>query len=475
MRRSGGTLRFLPILPHSRLLGKILTVLFLGVLMAALDIAILGPAIPAIRGQFSLTEREVSWVFTAWVLANLVGVPVMSKLADRFGRKRMYLAVVGLFAGGALVVAVSPSFDVLLIGRSMQGFAVSGIFPVAGAFVGDTFPPQRRGRAFGVLGSVFGVAFLVGPVLAGMMLMVGWRYLYLAFLPLAALILILGWWLLPRSKPAVARPFDVRGLVFLAGFLLALAYGISIVDTSDVARSLMSPQILISLAAVVLFLPLFIRAERMAEDPILRLDLFRNRQVRLACVLATGAGINEAAFIFFPTLAVLAYGVSTSEAAFMLIPLMLSVAIGSPIIGRILDVTGSRAVVIACNVLLVAGMAGVSLAPGSRVAFYASSVAIGLGLAGLMGSALSYILIHEAARAERTVSQGLITLFISLGQLMTGAAVGAVAASSADILTGYKTAFLGISVFSMLMVGVSLFLKGRSSEQSVVKAEATDA
>lgn len=437
--------------------------------MAALDIAILGPAIPAIRGQFGLTEREVSWVFTAWVLANLVGVPVTSKLADRFGRKRMYLVVVGFFASGALVVAAAPSFDILLVGRSMQGFAVSGIFPVAGAFVGDTFPPERRGRAFGVLGSVFGVAFLIGPIFAGIMLLVGWRYLYLSFLPLAALILVLGMVLLPRSKPAAARPFDVAGLLFLTGFLLPLAYGISLLNTSDVVASLTSPRVLLSIAAVGVFLPLFIRAERRAEDPILRLDLFKNRQVRLACLLATGAGINEAAFIFFPTLAVLAYGVSTSEAAFMLIPLMLSVAIGSPIIGRILDVVGSRVVVIACNILLVIGMAGVAWAPEIRTIFFASSVAIGLGLAGLMGSALSYILIHEAARAERTVSQGLITLFISLGQLMTGAAVGAVAASSSDILTGYSSAFLGIAVVSVVMIGAATRLKGRKSEQTVVQ------
>lgn len=438
--------------------------------MAALDIAILGPAIPAIRGQFSLTEREVSWVFTAWVLANLVGVPIMSKLADRFGRKRMYLVVVSLFATGAMVVAIAPAFDVLLVGRSMQGFAVSGIFPVAGAFVGDTFPPERRGRAFGVLGSVFGVAFLIGPIFAGMMLMVGWRYLYLSFLPLAALILVLGVILLPRSKPSVARPFDVAGLLCLGGFLLPLAYGISLLNTSDFTASLTSPRVVLSILAVGIFLPLFILAERRADDPILRLDLFRNRQVRLACLLATGAGINEAAFIFFPTLAVLAYGVSTSEAAFMLIPLMLSVAIGSPIIGRILDVTGSRAVVIACNVLLVGGMSGVAWAPEIQAVFYASSVAIGLGLAGLMGSALSYILIHEATRTERTVSQGLITLFISLGQLMTGAAVGAIAASATDLLSGYASAFLGIALVSVIMTGAAARLKGRASEQAVVKA-----
>ena len=119
----------------------ILIVLFLGVLMAALDIAILGPAIPAIRDAFGLSERQVSWVFSVWVLANLVSVPIMSKMADRYGRKAIYILDIALFAAGGVVVAAAPGFAVLLIGRAMQGAAASGIFPVAGAVIGDAFEP----------------------------------------------------------------------------------------------------------------------------------------------------------------------------------------------------------------------------------------------------------------------------------------------------------------------------------------------
>lgn len=449
--------------------GRVLAVLFLGVLMAAMDIAILGPALPAIQETFGLTERVVSWAFTAWVFANLVGVPIMSKLADIFGRRNVYLFDIGLFAVGAAVVAAAPSFTVLLVGRCMQGFAVSGVFPVAGAVVGDAVRPERRGRALGVLGSVFGVAFIIGPILAGLMLMLGWRWLYLVNIPLAVLVIVLGLFVLPTSRSKERKPIDWRGLVALAGALFGLAYALSMMDTDNPASNLTEPRIMLSLAAVVILLPAFILFERRARDPVLRLDLLRNRQVAIACLLATGAGISEASFIYFPTLAVLAYGVDASTASFMLLPLVVAVAVGSPLAGRLLDRIGSRAIVLGGYAVLAVGMAGIAMDPGSRTVFYGSSVLIGLGLAGLMGSALSYILLHEARKAERAVSQGIITLFISIGQLLAGAAVGAAASSAVNRLSGFQSAFWGIAVFCVLMVLVGLFLKSRREELSTIE------
>ena len=437
---------------------RILTVLFLGVLMAALDIAILGPVIPAIREAYDLGERGVSWVFTIWVLANLVGVPVMSKLADSFGRKRIYLMDIGLFGLGAGMVALSWSFPVLLVGRAIQGLAVSGLFPVAGAFVGDSFPPERRGRAFGVLGSVFGVAFIIGPIAAGMLLLVGWRWVYAVFVPVSLLIAWFGMRNLPKTGIRPDRKtFDAAGLVTLALALVSLAAGISL-------------EVPLLIAMALAFLLLFVfaerRGERLGHDVILRLGLLKNRQVSIACIQAVGAGISEAAFIYFPTLAVLAFGVTKSAASFMLLPLMLAVALGSPLAGRLLDVWGSRRVVIACNAVLAGGMFSVSFAPDHAVWFYGGSVMIGLGLAGLMGSALSYILIHEARKAERAVSQGLITLFISVGQLLTGTAVGAIAASTSDPVLGYTTAFAGIGALTLFMAGIGLLLKNAPAERA---------
>jgi MFS family permease len=446
----------------------ILFVLFLGVLMAALDIAILGPAIPAIRDAFSLGERQVSWVFSVWVLANLVSVPLMSKMADRYGRKVIYLFDIALFALGGVVVASASGFAVLLIGRGMQGAAASGIFPVAGAVIGDAFAPEKRGRAFGVLGSVFGVAFIIGPILAGMMLTIGWRWLYLGFFPIALFVIGIGWKILPGKYVRSEKPLDRVGLVSLAGILLAASYAISVLDTSQLGESLTSWRVINSILIIAILTPILIRSSRTAEDPVFRFELFQNRQVAIALLIAVGAGICEAAFIFFPTIAVLAYNVTMSEASFMLLPLMLAVAIGSPLAGRLLDKTGSKLIVLLSLTLLGLGMLGISTSPGSEPVFYLASVFIGLGLAGLLGSALSYILMHEAKKDERAVSQGVITLFISIGQLMSAAMVGAIAASSEFELDGYRTAFSVIVVITFILTGSAFFLKNKAEEKVTV-------
>ncbi len=150
--------------------GKILTLLFAGVLMGALDISIVGPAIPSIEQTIQVDHRSLSWIFSIYVLFNLVGVSFLSKLSDLHGRRSIYILSVSVFALGSAVVAFSGNISTLLIGRAIQGFGSSGIFPVASAVIGDIFPPEKRGKTLGMIGAVFGMAFLIGPVIAGVML-----------------------------------------------------------------------------------------------------------------------------------------------------------------------------------------------------------------------------------------------------------------------------------------------------------------
>ena len=128
---------------------KILLVLFLGVLMGALDIAIVAPALPSIQNFFGIGDRALTWTFTIYVLFNLIGTPLMAKLSDTFGRRSIYILDVILFAIGSLIVSLSPSnlFAVLLAGRALHGFGSGGIFPGARAVIGCTFPAEKRGGA----------------------------------------------------------------------------------------------------------------------------------------------------------------------------------------------------------------------------------------------------------------------------------------------------------------------------------------
>ena len=451
-----------PAVPPSRLLG----VLFLGTLLAALDIALVGPALPAIGEAFGLDERGVSWVFTAFVLANLAGLPVMAALADRVGRRRVYLADVALFALGSVIVASAPSVAVLLAGRVVQGVGASGIFPVASAVVGDTFPPEARGRAVGLLGAVFGLAFLIGPVVGGVVLSVGsWRWLFVLTLPLAATVFALSARVLPEAGGAGRRdaaPVDVAGIVLLAGSLVALAAGLSGVRADAVLGSLGDGRVWAPLALALGLGAAFVAVERRAEAPLVRPGLVARRPVQIACALAVGAGLVEASFVFLSAYAVEAFGVTPSAGSYLLLPLVAGVGLGSPVAGRLLDRVGARPVVTAASVLVAVGLAGIAAGP-PLAGHVAATVAVGAGLAGLLGSSISYILLVEAEVGERTLAQGLSTLFLSVGQLSGAAMIGAIAASAAVPVAGYRAAFGALAVVALALAVVARALPRRAA------------
>lgn len=436
--------------------------------MAALDIAVVGPALPAIGEHFGLSERALPWVFNTFVLFNLMSVPLMSKCADVLGRRRIYLTVVSIFALGSVVVAASPTFTVMLGGRALQGLAASGIFPVASAVVGDTFPRELRGRALGILGAVFGIAFIIGPILGGVLLLFGWQWLFTINVPLAAIVFMGGLRYLPHLIESQKRKFDVLGMLLLGGMLGVLAYGVSQLDTSDLWKSLSSPEIWPAFILVLILLPIFIRIERVAEDPVVRPGLFRNRQIMFAALIAGGAGMSEAAFIFFPALASEAFGVSHSNASFMLLPMVCAVAIASPIAGRVLDRVGSKTIVLCGSGLMTAGLVMVGQWGMQAAMFYLGSTLMGAGLAALLGPALAYILLNESREEERTVSQGVITVFISIGQLTASAFIGAVAASGDGGPQGFQSAILIIAGIGLLLTLLSTGLKRKTDEQGIL-------
>ncbi len=483
---------------------RILAVLFAGVLMGALDIAIVGPALPAIKAEFELGTTDLGWVFGAYILANLLGAPVMAKLSDRRGRRSIYLLDVALFACGSLVVAVAPTFTLLLAGRAIQGLGAGGIFPVASAVIGDTFPVERRGGALGLIGAVFGLAFLLGPAIGGVILgAAGWRWLFIVNLPVAAAVAVAAWRLLPSARPAVKRPFDVAGTVVLMAWLVALSRLISgageaggalggdgivgggIVGGGTSAMSVPSSTSVTSmarmaiaaiewieantaiavLAALVIALPsLFLWLERRAPDPVLNVSLFANSQIRIVALLALVVGIAEAAVVFVPELLVEAFGVTESRASYMLLPIVLAMAVGAPLAGRSLDKIGSRTVVLVGAALLTVGFVSVSAIGGSVARFYAAGVIVGLGLSMLLGAPLRYIVLREAASSERAAAQGALSLTTNIGLLIGATLVGALAAMRGGGLDGYAFAFQIIGGLGLAAFIASFRLKGRAAE-----------
>jgi MFS family permease len=222
--------------------------------------------------------------------------------------------------------------------------------------------------------------------------------------------------------------------------------------------------------AVFLLLGLaFIFIERRATSPVVRLDLFRNRQMILSYLLSAGAGLGESSLVFVPALAVAALKVSSSTASFLLLPFVLALAISSPLAGRLLDRMGSRVVIVTGTVLLTLGMLVLGFSSSQISLFIVAGILIALGLSALLGAPIRYIMLNEATPADRSAAQGVVALFSSIGQLIGGALVGAVVASQGGGSTGYERAYLVAGGVSFFLVIAALGLKRRAQELATVE------
>ncbi len=248
-----------------------------------------------------------------------------------------------------------------------------------------------------------------------------------------------------------------------------MTYGINQIDTAHFGASLISLNVWPFLLLAMILVPVFRQIELRAADPVLRMSLFGTRQAVLANVLSAGAGLGEAGLVFMPALATAALGMTGSKASFMLMPVVLAMSVGSPMAGRFLDRLGSKVVVVTGAALLAAGMVLLSQGAASLALFIVAGSLIGLGLSALLGAPVRYIMLNEAPGSDRAAAQGAITLFTSTGQLISGAAVGAVAASRGGGAAGYTSAYLVIAAVAVLLTLLALGLKGRASEMATVQ------
>lgn len=440
--------------------GRILPVLFLGVLMGALDVAIVGPALPDIGRTFGVDERALAWVWTAYVLLNLVATPLTARLSDLYGRRPLYVASLAAFGLGSLVVALAPTFPWLLVGRALQGLGAGGVFPVATAVVGDVFPPERRGRALGMLGAVFGLAFLIGPLLGAVLLRFGWPWLFLVNLPLVALVIAGAWRVLPAGRRPAPGAWDAAGAALLTAGLTALALGVSAIDASRLAASLAAPRVWGGLAVAALALAAFWWVERSAPEPLVSPQLWQERPLAVAHALFAVAGAVEAGLVFVPSLLVKAFGVEPATASLLLLPPVLALAAGAPLAGYLLDRRGPRAVVLGGTLLLAAGLAGLGPAVRALPLFTAVSVAVGLGLASLSGAPLRYLVLDAAPPAYRAAAQAVGSITRSVGRMLGGVLVGALVASHAGV-EGYRLAFAVLAAIALGGAGLALGIQGQ--------------
>lgn len=155
---------------------RLLVTLGLGVFAGALDLGVLSPALPALGIQFGVPTGSLAWVFTLYLLVTVVSIAIASVLADRYGRRVVYMSCIGLFAIGSVVAIAASSFEMFLFARALQALGAGGIFPVATAAIGDVVPQSRRGEALGLVAATWGLAAVLGPTFGGLIThFISWR------------------------------------------------------------------------------------------------------------------------------------------------------------------------------------------------------------------------------------------------------------------------------------------------------------
>lgn len=447
----------------------ILILFLIGVFMGSLDTGIIGPVLPSIEQSFNLTSRESSWIFTLFVIFFMIGSPVMAKFSDFYGRKKIFILDVMLFGIGSCLIAFSLNIESIFLGRIIQGFGCGGIFPVAGAFIGDAFPLEERGKALGILGSVFGLSAIGGPLVGAVLIPYGWNWCFTINIPISIFLIVLATYVLPNAENSRKLKIDYLGIFILSLLSIFLAYGLNQIDSSNFISSLLSMKVAPFLILFIILIPIFLKIEKRAEESIVAINMLENREIRIACIETLSYGIIYSSVIFVPSLVILSMGLNDQLASLMLIPILGANAVAAPILGKILDSTGSRKIMMIGTLILTFGLIVIAVYPHNMILFIAAGCLIGVGMVTIIGAPLRYIVLSEAKPTERGAGQAIVNMLSSAGQLIGGALIGGVIASFSGIL-GYKISLLLAAVVAFIAFLFTFRLKNRDEQMETIKS-----
>ena len=446
----------------------ILVLFLIGVFMGSLDTGIIGPVLPSIEHSFHLTSRESSWIFTLFVITFMIGSPVMAKFSDFYGRKKIFILDVILFGIGSCLIAFSMNIESIFLGRIIQGFGCGGLFPVAGAFVGDAFPLNERGKALGILGSVFGISAIGGPLVGAALIPFGWNWCFTMNIPISIFLVIFAFYILPSGENQRKLKIDYLGIVMLSLLAVFLAYGLNQIDSSNFIASLMSVNVAPFLIIFIILIPVFWKVEKRAEESIVPIHMLKNSEISIACIETLCYGIIYSSAIFIPSLVILSMGLNDQLASLMLIPILGANAVAAPILGRILDSIGSRKIMAVGTLILTAGLLAIAIYPNNLIFFIIAGCMIGVGMVTIIGAPLRYIVLTEAKPQERGAGQAIVNMLSSAGQLIGGALIGGIIASFSGIL-GYKISLILAAAVSFVAFLFTLKLKSRDEQMETMK------
>ncbi|HEX3350867.1 MAG TPA: DHA2 family efflux MFS transporter permease subunit [Acetobacteraceae bacterium] len=464
----------------------------LAMALAALDQNIVNTALPRMAGDLG-GMAHLSWVVTAFMLTSTTTTPLYGKMSDLFGRRQMFFVAIGIFLVGSMLCGSSQSIAQLILFRALQGLGAGGLLVLAQASVADVISPRDRPRYQGLFTGTFALSSVAGPVLGGVITSaLSWRWVFYVNLPVGALALVTIAFGLRNPPRAAARPIDYAGAGALAAATTALLLMLSWAGTEF---AWLSAETLGLGVLTLLLAALFLFAENRAEEPIIRLALFRN--LVFARGVAVGGMMSFAMLgstVFLPLYFQLVLGMSPAVAGAMLVPQVVGMLLTSILGGRLVSRRGKNRPFLLAGI----GLEAAALAALALLAYAAAPTAaflVALGLLGLgMGMGmpnLTTAVQNAVAYREVGAATGAMTFLRSLGGALGVALSGAILAARltaalaslhgqvdlhtlieggmnalgtltppqrADVVDGYRTALTGCFTLSGLVMTAAFIL-----------------
>jgi EmrB/QacA subfamily drug resistance transporter len=412
-----------------RALWTVFAALMLGMFLAALDQTIVSTALPTIVGDLGGLDH-LSWVVTSYLLASTVSTPIYGKLGDMYGRKPVFQAAILIFLAGSMLAGLSQTMDQLIGFRALQGIGAGGLMVGAQAIIADIVPPRDRGRYMGLIGSVFAVASVAGPLLGGFLVdNLSWRWVFYVNMPVGALAVAIV--ALRLRLPSARSPHRID---YLGAALLSAGVGSLVLLTTWGGNQYAwgSPTIVGLAIAGVALLALFVWQETRAAEPLLPLKLFRSRVFDVANGMGFTIGMAMfGAIVFIPLYLQLVYGASPTSSGLRMLPLIAGLLVAAIASGRTISRIGRyKPFPIAGTAVLIVGMYLLSRLGVGTPSWVASlyMLVVGIGI-GLVMQVIVLVVQNDARPEEIGVATSTATFFRSVGGSFGVAIFGAIFAS----------------------------------------------
>ncbi len=428
----------------SRRPGLTLGILAVAAVSYVLQQTLVVPALPTIERDLHTTNTWGTWVFTGFLLTSAIASPLIGKLGDVHGKKKLLLIAMAIFLVGTIAAALSTSIAMLIAARALQG-AAGAIFPLAFGIIRDEFPPEKVGSGLGTLSATYGVGGGIGLVLSGVILQnLHWSWLFwVGALPIA-IAMVLVWRMIPESPIRTPSRLDLPGAALLSISLTALLVALSEAQHWGWTSAMTLGVFALAIVAAVVWVVVELRV----AEPLVDIILMRNRAVLWTNVAALITGFSMfGTFLLVPNFVqmganmpsqlanLLTYGFHASviQAGLYVLPTSLMILIIGPLVGRVEPRVGARILVMSGMIVL--GIGGVMLAAahaqGWQIVIAMALVGTGVGLVYAM---LAKLIIDAVEPSVTGIAMGMNTVSRTLGSVI-GAQVGA-AILSANTIAG---------------------------------------